>query len=74
MTTTQSTYKISDRFTSKDEFGHHVAQFNNKAEFNNFKVSLDLKGAKYTSKGHKKTKRQSAYWKVVMTSPIEILD
>jgi len=73
MNMTMPIQALSEQFKKRDDDGNPVAEFNNRAEYNNFRVALDLKGARFTDREFKKTKRRSAVWTVTLISPIAML-
>ena len=67
-------FSLRSKFNRLDDAKNPVAEFNNRAEYNNFRVALDLKGARFTAREFKKTKRRSAVWTVTLESSLAVLD
>ena len=57
MTKVLPKFSLKPKFTTVDVDGNSVALFDNKTEFNNFKIVLERLGGKFKTSKRKKTKK-----------------
>lgn len=57
---------LKNRFSQVNTDGLPIAEFNNKAEFSNMKLSLTRKSIGFSVRSKKKTKTHSAKWTIIL--------